>query len=180
MFHTSDCKKFKRCQKYFWLSKKEPTPPFSPYVRMDEDLTALACQKLGIKEYFQGVRGDDPQRAMAALEESEWLVSARFEFHQLRVKIPFLHKTDAGWEVYFLYGGHLPKEDEAFSYMLSAWVLENLGLAVNSLYVIHLNPDYIRGKELDPQELFIISDRFYNEAGRPAPKTFRSNRKAEN
>ncbi len=51
---------------------------------------------------------------MAALEESEWLVSARFEFHQLRVKIPFLHKTDAGWEVYFLYGGHLPKEDEAF------------------------------------------------------------------
>ena len=52
--------------------------------------------------------------------------------------------------------------------MLSAWVLENLGLAVNSLYVIHLNPDYIRGKELDPQELFIISDRFYNEAGRPA------------
>lgn len=168
MFHTSDCKKFKRCQKYFWLSKKEPTPPFSPYVRMDEDLTALACRKLEIKEYFQGVRGDDPQRAMTALEESEWLVSARFEFHQLRVKIPFLHKTDAGWEVYFLYGGHLPKEDEAFSYMLSVWVLENLGLAVNSLSVIHLNPDYIRGKELDPQELFIISDRFYNEAGRPA------------
>lgn len=92
MFHTSDCKKFKRCQKYFWLSKKEPTPPFSPYVRMDEDLTALACQKLGIKEYFQGVRGDDPQRAMAALEESEWLVSARFEFHQLRVKFHFSTK----------------------------------------------------------------------------------------
>lgn len=170
MVHISDCKKFKRCPKYFWLSKKEPTPPFSPFVRMDEDLTGLACQKLKINEHFRGIRGDDPSLAMAALNQQEWLVSARFEYNQLRVKIPFLHHGSAGWEVYFLYGGHLPKEDEAFSYMLNNWVLEKLGISVAQFYIIHLNPDYIRGKELDPQALFLISDRFYNDSGNPARK----------
>ena len=84
MVHISDCKKFKRCPKYFWLSKKEPTPPFSPFVRMDEDLTGLACQKLKINEHFRGIRGDDPSLAMAALNQQEHVlntISCALKFH---------------------------------------------------------------------------------------------------
>ena len=168
MFHTSDCKKYKRCAKNFWLAKKEPTPPFTAYVRMDEDLSSLACQKLNISDCYKGQRGDDPQLAMQALNESEWLVNARFEYELLRVKIPFMHKTEEGWDIYFLFGGHYPKEDEAFNYMLHLWVLKGLGIPVHQLFVIHLNPAYVRGKELDPEELLILSEKFYNDSGRPS------------
>lgn len=167
MFHTSDCKKMNRCPKQFWLSKMEPQPPFSPYVRMDENLSELACRKLRLSNFFKGQRGDLPVMAMDAMQEKDWLVSARFEYHGLRVKIPFLHRTPEGWDVYFLYGGHLPKEDEAYTYRLNLWVLEGLSIPIADVRVIHLNPDYIRQEELDPDALLIISDHFYNEAGHP-------------
>ncbi len=51
MFHTSDCKNLNDVRNTSGCQKKEPMPPFSPYVRMDEDLTELACQKLGIQDF---------------------------------------------------------------------------------------------------------------------------------
>lgn len=169
MFHTSDCKKYCRCSRQFWLSWKEPLPPFSPFVRMDGDLTELACRKLGVDPdmNFRGIRGDDPQRAKEALNWADWLISPRFEAADLRVKIPFLHRTEAGWDVYFLYGGHFPREEEAFGFGLSLWVLQQQSIPVSRVRLIHLNHRYVRGAQLDPQELLLISDHFYNEAGRP-------------
>lgn len=167
MFHTSDCKKAVRCPRYFWLAKHQSMPTFTPYVRMDEDLSQLACQKLQIKDYFQGIRNDDPQRSMIALTKYDWLVSARFEYLSLRVKVPFLHRHETGWDVLFLYGGHLPKDDETMNYTWVIWVLQNCGLEIRNIEVLHYNPNYIRGQQLDPQLLFLCTDRFYNDAGNP-------------
>ncbi|MEG0564551.1 MAG: hypothetical protein RR511_10720, partial [Anaerorhabdus sp.] len=102
MYHISDVKKYLRCPKLFWLSEREEALPFNSYVRLDEAVTTLACEKLEIKEHFLGTRGDDPQKTLDAMKEMDWIVKGRFEYKQLRVKIPFLHRNGDVWDVYFL------------------------------------------------------------------------------
>ena len=65
--------------------------PFQPFVRLDEKITDLAMEKLHVTDAFIGEKGDAPEKAMEALSSYQWLVKARFEYHGLRIKVPFLH-----------------------------------------------------------------------------------------
>ena len=167
MYHISDVKKFVRCPKLFWLSKKEETLPFNPYVRLDEAVTSIACEKLGVKDSFLGKRGDDPSITLEAMKTSEWIVKGRFEYKQLRIKVPFLHKKDDCWDVYFLFCGNNPKDDDMQFYCSSIWVLEMNDIPLGEIQIIHFDENYIRGDELSPDELFKISSNFYNDKGYP-------------
>ncbi len=168
MYHISDCKKYSRCQRLFVLETESEKQEYRPYVRLDEEVTLLAKEKLGIRDCFKGERGDPFERTLQALETEEWLMKARFEYKGLRVKIPFLHRTPEGWEVYFLFAGLNPRSDDMQFYCDSAWVLKGIGLNITDWYIIHLNGSYVREEELDPDKLFIISDRFYNHKGNPS------------
>lgn len=167
MFHISDVKRFLRCPIGFHLEQSEEKREFHPFVRLDERITDLAERKLGIQEAFVGEKGDDPQRAMEALSSYSWLMKARFEYHDLRIKVPFLHKTDDGWELFFLFTGIYPHGDDTTFYCATVWVLENLGLKLNHIRIIHLNAEYVRGRQLDPDALFTISDALYNNNNNP-------------
>ena len=105
MYHISDVKKFNRCPHLFRLSMDAPREPFQSFIRLDEAVTDLAARKLQVGEHFLGQRNDPKEKALAALPASEWLVKARFEYRQLRVKVPFLHRTAQGWDLYFLFVG---------------------------------------------------------------------------
>ena len=37
-------------------------------------------------------------------------------------------------------------------------ILQQCGLDVNSVYIIHLNSDYVRGESLDLEGLFVVED----------------------
>jgi hypothetical protein len=50
------------------------------------------------------------------------------------------------------------------------WVLENNHIKIRNMYIIHLNAEYVREKELDPIKLFVISDCFYNGKNHPSVK----------
>lgn len=170
MYHISDLKKFRRCPRLFQQDVLYPrNNTHESYVRIDEEVTLLAAQKLHIplEQAFLGARGDDPALAMSALTNHEWLIKARFAYDRLRIKIPFLHHTAAGWDLYFLFIGLFPRSDDVFFYSANVWVLQKLGLSVDHIFILHLNAAYIRGNELDPEELFVISDSFYNVKGNP-------------
>lgn len=168
MYHISDCKKYSRCPRLFYLEAKAEKQEYRPYVRLDEEITLLAAEKLGITKCYKGERGAEPQEALDALKSEEWLLKARFEYCGLRVKIPFLHKNGDGWDVYFLFAGLCPRADDLQFYCNSEWVLSHNGIVVKNWYVIHLNGSYVRGDELDVNELFVISSCFYNAKGNPS------------
>ena len=105
--------------------------------------------------------------ALCALKNYEWLVKARFEYHNLRIKIPILHKTNYGYDVYFVYCGNYCKYDDMQFYIQSICVLKNNGIFINNIYIMHFNANYVRQDSLDPNELFIISDSFYNDSNMP-------------
>ncbi len=167
MYHISDVKKFNRCVRLFQHSLNETGTSFNYFVRKDNDVTDLAMKKLNITTCFKGEVNDDQSLALNALKTEEWLVKARFEYMGLRVKVPFLHKVDDKWDLYFLYIGNYPHEDDSLFYAGIIWVLENNGIKLNNLYIIHLNSAYIREDELNIDELFIISESFYNKNNNP-------------
>ena len=168
MYHLSDVKKYTRCPRLFQLDATLPRAPFQPFVRRDEAITDLAVKMFGLTDYFCGERGDDADLALAAMAEKDWLVKARFEYGGLRIKVPFLHRTEAGWDLYFLFAGLYPHADDMTFYCGNVWVLEQLGIPLHGIYIIHLNADYVREEELDPVRLFTVSETFYNDRGRPA------------
>lgn len=169
MYHISDIKKYTRCPRLYVNEKNAPRREYQPFVRLDEEVTSLVAQKLKVKDYFfLGQKGDDPQKALDAMKDAEWLMKARFEYKQLRVKVPFLHKTKNGWDLYFMFIGLYPHADDMQFYCDEVWVLEKNHIQLDNMYIIHLNGDYIRGKELDPEALFVISDCFYNGKNHPS------------
>ena len=168
MFHISDLKKFNRCPRIYLLDQTAETTPFRRIVRLDDEVTALAAEYLGIRESFIGERGDDPAKSMQALSEYEWILKARFEYGGLRVKVPFLHRTENGFDLYFLFIGLFPHADDMQFYCDTVWVLENLGIPLNDIRIIHLNASYVRQDELDLSKLFVTSDTFYNSKNHPS------------
>ena len=64
MFHISDCKKFSRCPRLYFNDLKDDTTEYHPFVRLDEKVSDLAIQKLGIQEHFLGSVGDEAQKAL--------------------------------------------------------------------------------------------------------------------
>lgn len=139
-----------------------------PFVRLDERITDLAMEKLHVTDAFIGERGDVPEKAMEALLSCNWLVKARFEYHDLRIKVPFLHRNEDGWELYFLFTGIYPHPDDTMFYCANLWVLEHLGLKISQIRIVHLDAGYVRGKTLDVEKLFVISDSFYNGNNNPS------------
>ena len=112
MYHISDVKKYLRCPLLFYNHVHNREDVYRPYVRLDEKLTELARQKLKVEEYFLGQKNDDKQLAIDALKQYDWLMKARFEYDNLRIKVPFLHRTSLGYDVYFVYCGNYPKNDD--------------------------------------------------------------------
>lgn len=167
MFHISDLKKYNRCKRLFLLDYLGEPSPFQNFVRLDDEVSMLAAKKLGIQEYFLGERNDPHDRAMNALDSYEWLIKARFEYKNLRIKVPFMHKTKKGYDLYFLFLGLYPKAHDIQYYCATVFVLQKLGFQLNDFYLVHLNEGYCRKGELNVDELFVVSDSFYNENKNP-------------
>lgn len=170
MYHISDVKKYLKCPVLFYKHTHEVAQEYRPFVRLDEELTELACQKLGVEECFLGHRGDDKNLAIEALKNNEWLVKARFEYDKLRIKVPIMHKTASGYDIYFVYCGNYPHMDDLQYYVQTVWVLKNLRIFINDCYILHFNENYVRGDYLDSHDLFIITDSFYNDHKQPSMK----------
>ena len=167
MFHISDLKKYNRCRRMYCLDQFTPRPEFRPFVRLDQQVSDLVSRKLGITDPFVGQRGDDASLALQAMADHDWLIKARFEYGQLRIKVPFLHRNEDGWDLYFMFIGLYPHSNDMQFYCDTVWVLENLNIPLKNMYVVHLNADYVRGEELDENELFVVSSSFYNGKNHP-------------
>jgi len=172
MFHVNDVRNWLRCPRAFWLARQS-RPQSIRFLQLDEPLRLLGRKKLHLSEFFCGQRGDPNEATLDALSQSEWLCDARFEYEELRINIPFIHVTPSGLELYYLQMGGLPKAQLIEYYLIHQWVLENLKLPVEDWHILYFNPDYIRGEELDYDQLLALTDRFFNDYARPASRTIR-------
>ena len=74
--------------------------------------------------------------------------------------------------MFFVFVGNYPKDDDVLYYSSNICVLKKLGYDIHDIKIIHLNGNYVREDELDVNELFIVSDTFYNDKGRATKPIF--------
>ena len=168
MFHISDIRKYLRCPRLFWLEKNGERKERVRYIHLDEAMSILGAKKLGIKEAFVGKAGDSTESTLEAMENQEWIIKGRFEYQNLRVKIPFMHKNQEKWDIYFMHLSTLPKNQDIEYYTDNYWVLKNLKVSIGKIYIIYFNAAYQKNGPLDYQELLKITEDFYTPKGNPA------------
>ena len=167
MYHVTDFKKYERCPRMFWLSRKE-RKSYIPFINYNMNMGDLCRELLMVRNAFEGETNDDPQKALDALATHEWLCNARFAYEDLRVKIPFLYQEEGKRIVYFPYISCYPKEQEAQRLADTLTVMELIGVKIDEVYVIHLNAEYTRHGELKITELLMINDHLYNGKNKPS------------
>lgn len=172
MFHITDIQKYLHCSQLYAnsLHKTKKDEIIIPHIQMSETLSILASKKLKIQDAFFGKTGDACEKSLEAMKEYEWLIKARFEYHDLRVQVPFLHHREGIWDIYFAKNELYPREDSAQYMADTIWVLKQLNIPLGNYYSIHFNHDYVRKKELDYDALLLISDYFYNQKNHPTKR----------
>lgn len=159
MLHISDIKKFLRCERFYFYSKDENNV-FQPYLRSDESINDLIIEYLNIKNCFIGIKNDTYERFVSEVNNYEWFCHPRFVDGELRINIPFMHKTSDGFDVYFVYYGTLIKELDLITYRISLRLLKKLGIRVDDVYIIYLNEDYVNNGELQVNNLFLTTSTY--------------------
>lgn len=165
MKHLSDIKNFERCEKLLWWTKRSPKP-FQPFVVFNENMLDLSLKKLHITKYVKGKANDTNEVFFSAMKANRVFVNMRFEFYDLRVKIPIMIKQGKSYDLYYPFASCYPKEGEAQTMADNEWVLHHLGIKVKRRFCIHLNADYVRQGELDVEALLLIEKGLFNDRNR--------------
>jgi len=96
------------------------------------------------------------------------IAEASFAWQGNYCAVDILHKTETGWSIYEVKsstGSSDPKKNTravlqkyAYDIAYQKYVLDQCGVNVTGVYLVRLNSDYVRGEELDLQQLFHITD----------------------
>lgn len=162
MKHLSDIKKIERCEKMLWQNKNNPQS-FSPFLYYNEDIYELTKKKYHCENVLMGVVHDGNEKFFDHEEEHDFFMKTRFEYHDLRVSVPFMIKKEDAYNIYFLYASCYPKESEAQMMADTLWVLYHLGVKVKNVKMIHLNAEYVRGSKLNIDKLLLEGDSLFND-----------------
>lgn len=160
-----------QCPKLLWLSK------FKPELKPeDPSLEARFAEGNVVGDLAMNLFGDftevtaykeDGKLDLNKMQEltkeciesgTENICEASFNYNGLYCAVDILRKEDGGYAIYEVksstHASHIYAVDIAYQ----KYVLEHCGLNIVGTYLICINSDYIRGEELNIDELFQIID----------------------
>ncbi len=157
-----------QCQKALWLKK------YKKEVLTLPDTTALArfetgnvVGELACKLFPNGkevIYNPDNFNDMVEItkewmeEGVEYIYEATFIYEGILVLIDVLKVTPNGLEIYEVKSSSSVKDIYLHDVSIQLYVLRKLRFMVLNSYVVHIDGDYVRGNELDLDELFKIVD----------------------
>lgn len=156
-----------QCPKSLWLKKYKPQVLTSP------DASAQAVFETGnvvgdlACELFKGGREVPYSTNFDAMiattkkwmdEGVEYIYEATFNFEGILVMVDILHVKPEGVHIYEVKSSTSLKDIYLHDVSIQYYVLTQLGYTIKSANVIHINSEYVRGKELDIHQLFSVVD----------------------
>lgn len=162
MIHVSDLIRADRCHKLCWNQKYVSLPYFSFY-HMDIPYSTLWKQYLHLEDAPTGQTNDTNEMTLERLKNHESLLFARFEYKGCRTRIPILQKIEDGYMAIYPHMSAYPKESEALVMKIDTEIAQHAGINITAHRVLFINKDYKRGKDLDLDALFCMSDKLCNK-----------------
>ncbi len=173
--------KFRQCDKALWLRVNRPElakedPQAAARFEAGNEVGDLAMLLFGpyveVTEYKDS-GSLDLQAMMAKTQQclqdgTENICEASFSYKGCYCAVDILRKEPNGYAIYEVKSstgseeGDEKKKDKLEVYAqdiaYQKWVLTHCGINVVGTYLVRLNSDYVRGEELDIQQLFITTD----------------------
>lgn len=173
IFTKTDFKEYLICSKWLWLKKKKPE--LAVEGEMSLFLQKLIKDGYEVEEFAQKLFPDGVEltgdldtlksKTKQLLEKRKTIFQATFETErELLAKIDVLQfdKESDRWNIYEIKASSSIKTDLKHNHLMDITfqtvVAEESGVPVNKSFIIHINKDYIRKGEIDPEELFIVED----------------------
>lgn len=160
-----------QCPKLLWLSKNKPelkTEDPSLQARFDEG-NVVGDLAMSIFGDFTEVTAfkEDGKLDLDKMQEltreciangTENICEASFNYKGLYCAVDILRKENGGYAIYEVksstHASHIYAVDIAYQ----KYVLEQCGVKITGTYLVCINPEYVRGDELDLNGLFQIID----------------------
>jgi hypothetical protein len=167
MYHISDLKLYARCKRLYWLTNEQSINVRQPsLLRNDEPIVSLLTRLFDIDQLFIGIPNDGNERFVNDTEHV-WYYQVRLEYSKLRIKTPLMYRQGNRVKLYFTVLLPNPSASDALSFSVVYDVLSKMGFIVEQVFLVHTEPEYIRGEELDVHQALCISEYFYNELHKP-------------
>ena len=160
-----------QCPKLLWLSKFKPelkTEDPSLQARFEEgnvvgDMAMSLFGDFTEVTTFKEEGGLDLDRMQAMTKECiangvENICEASFNYNGLYCAVDILHKENGGYAIYEVKSSTDASHIYAVDISYQKYVLENCGVKVTGTYLVCIDSDYVRGKELDINKFFKIID----------------------
>lgn len=153
-----------QCEKILWLNKYNPKPPVESNESVFETgkkVGELAKGLFGDYEdipYDKNISERIEKTSQLLQDKPNIITEASFSYDNNFCSVDILKNDVDGVEIYEVKSSTQIKDiyidDASFQY----FVLSNLGLTVKKVGIVYINNEYIRGKELDIEQLFNIED----------------------
>src|SRR3989339_1064803 len=166
MLSKSNFMQFLRCSCELWLRKPPPdlVPPTDPALQriFDEGNVIDAwAQKLfpnGVNvDGFGKPAAENTKKAIT--NGATVLLQPTFMTSQLSCRGDILTKNaDGSWDIYEVKSSTDVKEDHIIDVAFQRICIEEAGIRVSRTFLVHINNQYIRHGEIDPQQLFTKVD----------------------
>lgn len=160
-----------QCPKLLWLSKFKPElKPEDPSLqaRFDEGnvIGDMAMQLFGDFTEVTAFK-DDGKLDLNKMQEltkqciangTENICEASFNYNGLYCAVDILHKENDGYAIYEVKSSTHASHIYAVDISYQKYVLEHCGVNITGTYLICIDPEYVRGEELDIHKFFQIID----------------------
>lgn len=168
MLHVNDLKLMDRCVLLEWNSRNHPLD-FEGYYHLTCSFSSLYKQFLHIEDAPSTHVGAKSEDTLKLLEEHSVICSARFDYDELRIKIPVLiQKEDFSYKAIYPHLSKAPKEQELFAMYINKWVAAQYGIDIRENTILYINGDYVLEEELDPFQLLKESAFLFNKRNNPS------------
>lgn len=160
-----------QCPKQLWLEtfrKELKTEDASREARMvtGNEVGDLAMGLFGDYTEVTVLKEDGRPDLSAMIEKTrqciengtENICEASFSYEGLYCAVDILRRQDGGYAIYEVKSSTHEAEIYGVDIAYQKYVLEHCGVTVTGTYLVCINSDYVRGEDLDIQQLFKIVD----------------------
>lgn len=160
-----------KCDRAVWVSQNEEElvetqtgAPISQESIKQVKETASSMHAQGSKSASNGSMSERISKTSKLLKMGEENIhGASFESEGVQVNVDVLKKTEKGWEAYGIKTSTSdPEKGLKGEYDEEAGLIKHIlaenGIELSSVNIMTLNKNYVQGKELDLDELFITTD----------------------